>query len=265
MISNNTCSDGTPELLDDVAEIVDFALCQKLTARNVDADVERTLQARPLVGDGLKTLVGLQGLAKHPAPHRNDHTSFFGERDETRRHDVAVDRMVPADEGFVARDTAARQVNDRLIIQRKRLAFDGALEVVREFAPLSPMIGSPFGPEAGRALGHDELLQRAQALKRQAQQQLHRLIGVRHMLAQCGLVENDDLRFLDRDCRCRTRFVIDERRFTQKIAIAETCQNDLAAIPARRHLDIPRLDHIGEIAGVSLTEDLGARREYLPR
>ena len=74
--------------------------------------------------------------------------------------------MVPADQGFEARDHAGREPDDRLIIQPQRFTLNRIVQIAGKLAALRAPVGAALGVEATGALGDDKLFQRAQTRER---------------------------------------------------------------------------------------------------
>src|SRR5439155_5822560 len=67
-------------------------------------------------------------LVEHPPADRHDEPRVLGERDEVARHEQAPAGRLPAQERLDADDDAAREVDDRLVLEAKLVALDGTLD-----------------------------------------------------------------------------------------------------------------------------------------
>ena len=92
----------------------------ELTRRHVDRQTQRrapSLRPAPYLPTGSR---------EHPAAKRLDEARLLGDGNETRRRDPSVLRMLPADQGFNAGDSAIAERDLRLIINREALGLERA-------------------------------------------------------------------------------------------------------------------------------------------
>ncbi len=68
-------------------------------------------------------------LTEHPLADGNDQSHIFCRRDEVERRNETALRMLPADQGLEPAQLFRLQINDRLIMNHKLLALDGAPQV----------------------------------------------------------------------------------------------------------------------------------------
>ncbi len=88
------------------------------------------------------------GFLQHPFAERHDQAAVFRRGNEMPRRDQAPLRALPAQQGFAADDAAARQVDQRLVVEQEFVALQGAAQVVVQVQPFLGVGIHAFGIEA---------------------------------------------------------------------------------------------------------------------
>ena len=112
VISRITADGSTPELRQRVAQRVGEPGALELAAGDVDRHRERRLRIR------LPPRLHLAaGLVQHPPAQPHDEPGLLRQRDEVLRQQVAVGRVLPADQRLDPVDRAGAELDDRLVVQ----------------------------------------------------------------------------------------------------------------------------------------------------
>ena len=115
--------------LERVAHVGDQVAVLQVASRHVHRDAQAAA-----VGHGRAPLAHLgAGLDQHLLPEFDDPARLFRDLDERARHDDAALRVTPADQGLDAEQLAARQVDDRLVLDEEFVPGQGVGDV-----PLEP-------------------------------------------------------------------------------------------------------------------------------
>jgi hypothetical protein len=90
--------------------------------------------------------IGARPLER-PLPHAHDEPGLLGARDEIARRDEPPLGVVPAHQGFEARDLTRLEVDDGLVVENELSAIECILEVVLELVARANLLVLFLGEE----------------------------------------------------------------------------------------------------------------------
>ena len=125
MISSPRQAGASPEIGERLLDLVEEVGLEELLVREVDAQLEAAV-----LGMLDLHLADLPApLQQHEAADGHDQPGLLGHREELLRQQQAAPRVVPAQQGLEARHLAAREVDERLVVDPELAALDRPAQV----------------------------------------------------------------------------------------------------------------------------------------
>ena len=125
VISSFSCAGDSPDSPERHFDLLHEVPLHELLARQIHADCQRQGWAEL----GLPGCHLAAGFAQCPDADRHNQAGLLGRRDEISRQDQSAIGVLPAQEALEAIQAAARELDDRLIVQLELAPVDGVAQI----------------------------------------------------------------------------------------------------------------------------------------